>query len=752
MKRGLLLLISIIVLAGSAAGQIDPLDPVSLGNTRILLPEPPFTEKDGVEITVEGTVRETGYAATLLSVNNLRGRITFEIAVQPIGEEHTLIGFEEWSVSARLGFLAAGTYDVVAVVNGRVTAEEQLEVPESGPGPESEAITWIKYRKSGGIAGIDRQLRVDLDTREYELLVDGEEYTGTLSLRNYLRLVSAVILCDFPDLETEYTPETPIADGFRYEVEVPGYDIVGYSGAEIPRGFSFLVGTLEDLVEKILQTEGPTPTPTPATTIFWIDYRKTGGPEGIDRAIHIDLETHEYQLEADGERHEGVLDPDAALTVDFAVIMADFPNMESEYRPETPKDDGYTYTLETPGKKVVGYSGAEVPRGLSFLVTTLDEVVDDILAIPLVPTPTPARPTPTPTPGAAATPTPTFTPTSTPTPGDVLFVTGRLDVHSETPSEFSTIRGTVTLNTPPDVFRVVSSSVSEPEDGVIHVDLTVSPVWPAPSEVPKGTSFRTFVDLGKLAPGDYEAVVSVNDIVTDRRLFHVNEAAPPFLQFEIAARGGARAVSLEISEEGRFVMTRGDSGSKADSMCGRLFPEEMDELRSVLAELPLEPLPEAGPPALEAGDTLLIHQNQMLVVESGKLPPPEVLGGVAQVGRLVNDIVVRVERATSTEAQLVVLPEADQRLDSVTFDLSGEFPASNFALVWAEAGASEERSIDLFLWSEMTGQIGAQVITPWRIQVPVTELESGEHQVRLFLNGRQIDSASFTVGRMGTRK
>ncbi len=752
MKRPVWLLIGITVLAGSAVSQVDPVDSVLLGNTRILLPAPPVADGDETEITVQGTLREPGYAATLLAVHNLRGRITFEIEVRPVGENQTGIEFEEWSVSARLGYLSEGIYDVVAVVNGKTVAEKRLEISDREPGPDPDAITWIEYRKSGGIAGIDRQLHVDLETREYELTSDGEFYEGTLSLQNYLRLVSAVLLCDFANLEPEYKPETPVADGFTYEIEVPGYEIIGYSGAEIPKGFSFLVGTLDNLVGQILQSEAPRPTPTPIppTTIDRVDYRKSGGNAGIDRRFSVDLESYEYTLEADGEHFEGVLNPTSALRVEFAVIMTDFENLEAEYRPETPADDGYTYIIEVPGKRVVGYTGAEVPRGLSFLVKTLDEAVEDLLAVP--PLPTPAPPTPTDTPIGVPTPTATSTPTSTPTPGDVLFVTGKLTVFSDTPSEFRTIRAAVDLSTPPDVFRVVSQTVASPEDGLLQIDLTVAPVWPAPSDARKGGSIRTFLDLGELAPGEYEAVLSVNDIETDRRVFRVDEPSAPFLQFTIAGRGGTDAVHLEISQEGRFILSRGDSMSNANSMRGRLFPDELEELETLMDDLPFEPLPQEGPPALEPGDTVIIHEDQMLVIESGKFPPPEALGGVARLGRLANELVVRSERAAPQDPQLLLLPERGQRVDSVTFDLSGEFPASNYAVVWADLETTEGGTLDLYLWTEITAPMGAQVITPWRVQVPATDLDAGEYEVRLILNGKEADRTTFAVGRGGPRR
>lgn len=607
MKRMVMLaIVQLFLLTGWAVGQGGPLDPPGTDRAEIILPEPPFDQEGGVEITVRGGSPEPGQA-TLLAVHNLHRRITFEIEVFPTEAEAGTATFRPWSVAARLGYLAPGDYQVVAVVNGNVVDEKRLKIPEPG----TDSGRWIFYGKSGGITGISRRLLVDLKTRVYELTDSCcQKYEGTLSLRNHLRLGVALLLSNFKRLKPEYKPPTPVADGFRYEIQIPGYTVVGYSGAEIPRGFSYLVRTLDDLVDDILGASSPTPTPK-----WWAPWRPTRKPE---------------------------------------------------------------------------------------------------------------RPTPTVTP-VPPVPTPTVT-------SDEFAVTGSITVYPESPTAKGTIPAVIDLDMSAGAYGVMTSTVRKIGGGELIVSLSVLPVLQTSSDV---SQVRTFVDLGNLQPAVYDVVLIINDRTVDRSTFVVPKPEPPFLQFLIEPHNGGLRVSLEVSEYGQFVLhgTDADSGESR----GRLYPAELEEIEEALQYLPLEPVPPGGPPALGPGDALMVHRDQMFLMKSGALPSPQVVSVMTQLGQFVAELRSRIEAVEALEASLTILPELWPAQGLFTFDIAGEFPSSNYEVVWTEVELTEKRVIRIHIWIELVAPIGAAVITPWRVQMPAPDLLQGNYSVEVYLNGRQVD-------------
>lgn len=618
MKRtAVLILIQIFFSAGWVVGQGERLDPLQTQHAEIVLPEPPFDEEHGVEITVRGTYPEPGQKATLLAVHNLHRRITFEIEVSQIEDEADTAALRPWSVSVGLGYLAPGTYQVVAVVNGNVVDEKTLRISE----PREDTGKWIVYTKSGGIAGIYRLLRVDLETRGYELTDDGQRHEGVLSLRNHLRLVGALLLCDFSRLKPVYEPPTPVVDGFKYEVQVPRYTVVGYSGAEIPRGFSYLVRTLDDLVDDILRARSPTPR---------------------------------------------------------------WP------RPE--------------------------------------------------PTRPPVRPTPT------ETPVPT-----TPTPvSDEFAVSGHITVDAGWPGANGKIHAAIDLETSTGTCRVVSSTVLRGEDGGLTVNLSVAPVRPISFLRTEDTPIRTFVDLGVLEPGIYTVFLVINDMAVDQARFTVPEPVPPFLRVMVGSLEGEPQLWLEVSEYGRFVLRLPDELGDGGVWRGRLYPGELEEIGNALQKVPMEPIPAEGLPDLKLGETLVVHRDHMLLVQAWMSSTPrEAVAFMSQMERFVTELRSRVGVVESLKARLTILTEPGGGEDSFTFDVAGEFPSSNYEVVWAELDVAEERNIHLNVWIEVVAPVGAMVITPWRVQMPAADLLPGAYFVKVSLNGHRIDEGIFSVISVG---
>ncbi|MBZ0254995.1 hypothetical protein K8I31_02975, partial [bacterium] len=144
--------------------------------------------------------------------------------------------------------LGAGKYPVAADVNGDAIYRSSIKVGDTPPNAE-----WITFNRSGGFAGWTQNLYIGLDRSANitsDIVIDSSNRSGLVPQDSFDRLNELMSQIDFSVLETYYSREVPIADGYMYEITVNrDHTILFEQGAQAPTELSDLVFVLESILD-----------------------------------------------------------------------------------------------------------------------------------------------------------------------------------------------------------------------------------------------------------------------------------------------------------------------------------------------------------------------------------------------------------------------------------------------------------------------------------------------------------------------
>ena len=122
-----------------------------------------------------------------------------------------------------------------------------LGVCLSGCARTSESGTWVKYERSGGIAGLDDHLRISANG---EAVLDSrsQRHEFSLSPDTVNRLESLFEAAKFSGLEEEYLPSSQGADRLEYVVTYEGHTVRTADGA-VPSSLQAVLDALNQIVQ-----------------------------------------------------------------------------------------------------------------------------------------------------------------------------------------------------------------------------------------------------------------------------------------------------------------------------------------------------------------------------------------------------------------------------------------------------------------------------------------------------------------------
>ncbi|RJP32117.1 MAG: hypothetical protein C4527_06470 [Candidatus Omnitrophota bacterium] len=225
----------------------DP-QPVPVYNTRVVIePENPQAGET-FSVYIEGEFPSPGYFITskeLLTSDSIPEHLLVNLEVEePTGPQLTVMTpFREFIGTA---VMAEGAHPVYATINGERLYQSVLFIGDAN------ANCYLHFIRSGGFAGFYEQITV-YDTGE--VIVNGRRFGSGQSEVNQLSAEALYLLKqtvdanDFHALQPVYSPETPYADGFVYELTYRNAPtVVVNQGAVVPDDLGKAVRLLEQIL------------------------------------------------------------------------------------------------------------------------------------------------------------------------------------------------------------------------------------------------------------------------------------------------------------------------------------------------------------------------------------------------------------------------------------------------------------------------------------------------------------------------